>query len=155
MWLITSWEENKCCYKLSKCTKWHLFYSKWSKLSFWVKIVVILSVALLVTTIIFFSAWDKSCWNGTTPEIQPENEDLNLILHLTWEYHIFFMVFSVLCLLTYLLDISFFNPLAWMISENLSLSFFDCLLEQGLRLQFKICSQWLTLNGNHMNLNWS
>ena len=36
-WLISSWEENKCCYKLSNCTKWHLFHSKWSKLSFWVK----------------------------------------------------------------------------------------------------------------------
>ena len=59
-WLISSWEANKCCYKLSKCTKWHLFYSKWLKLSFWVKIVVILSVAQLVTTVIFFPAWDKS-----------------------------------------------------------------------------------------------
>ena len=36
-----------------KCTKWHLFHSKWSKLSFWVKIVVILSIAQLVTTVIF------------------------------------------------------------------------------------------------------
>ena len=34
-WLISSWEECKCCYKLRKCTKL-------SKLSFWVKIVVIL-----------------------------------------------------------------------------------------------------------------
>ena len=59
-WLISSWEENKCCYKLSKCIKWHLFHSKWLKLSFWVKIVVILSVAQLVRTVIFFSAWDKS-----------------------------------------------------------------------------------------------
>ena len=59
-WLISSWEENKCCYKLSKCTKWHLFHSKWSELSFWVKIVVILSVAQLETAVIFFSAWDKS-----------------------------------------------------------------------------------------------
>ena len=57
MWLISSWEENKCCYKLKKGTKWHLFHSKWSKLSCWVKIVVILSVAQLVTTI---TAWDKS-----------------------------------------------------------------------------------------------
>ena len=30
------------------------------KLSFWVKIYVILSVAQLVTTVIVFSAWDKS-----------------------------------------------------------------------------------------------
>ena len=59
-WLISSCEVNKCCYKLNKCTKWPLFHSKWSKLSFWVKIVVIFSVAQLVATVIFFSAWDKS-----------------------------------------------------------------------------------------------
>ena len=70
-WLISCWEKNKCCYKLSKCKKWHLFHSKRSKLSFWVKIVVILSVAQLVTTVIFFSTWDKSrikwdnSWNST------------------------------------------------------------------------------------------
>ena len=56
-WPISSWEENEYWYKL--------------KLSFWVKIVVILSVLHLVTTIIFFSAWDKSyvkwdnCQNST------------------------------------------------------------------------------------------
>ena len=55
-WLISSWEENKCCYK----QRWHLLHSKWLKLSFWVKIVVNLSVAQLVTTVIFFSAWHKS-----------------------------------------------------------------------------------------------
>ena len=27
MWPISSWEENNCCYKLSKCTKWHLHIS--------------------------------------------------------------------------------------------------------------------------------
>ena len=59
-WLISRWEVNKYCYMLIKCTKWHLFHSKWQKLSFWVKIAVILSVAQLVTTVIFFSAWDKS-----------------------------------------------------------------------------------------------
>ena len=26
---ISSWEENKCCYKLSKCKKWHPFTKKW------------------------------------------------------------------------------------------------------------------------------
>ena len=46
-WLILSWEENKCCYKLNKCTKWLLFHWKWLKLSFWVKIDVILSGACL------------------------------------------------------------------------------------------------------------
>jgi hypothetical protein len=53
-------------YKLSKCTKWHIFHSKRSKLSFWVIIVVILSVPQHVTTVILFSAWDKSHvkWDG-------------------------------------------------------------------------------------------
>ena len=50
-WLISNWEDNNCCYKLSKCTKWHLFHSISSKLSFWVKIVVILSVAQLCNNI--------------------------------------------------------------------------------------------------------
>ena len=58
-WFISIWEENKCCCKLSMCTKWQLFHSKLSKLSFWVKIIVILSVTQLVTTVFFFSAWDK------------------------------------------------------------------------------------------------
>ena len=54
IWLISSWEENECCYKMSKCTKWHMYIP--------IKMVelVILSVAHLVTTVIFFSAWDKS-----------------------------------------------------------------------------------------------
>ena len=32
MWPISSWEENNCCYKLSKCTKWHLHcrYIQWN-----------------------------------------------------------------------------------------------------------------------------
>ena len=53
-------KENIFCYKLSKYPKWQLFHSKWLKLSFWVKILVILSVAQLLKTVIFFSAWDKS-----------------------------------------------------------------------------------------------
>ena len=52
-WLISTWEENECCYELRRCTKWQLR-------PFWVKIVAILSVAQLVTTVIFFLAWDKS-----------------------------------------------------------------------------------------------
>ena len=35
------------------------FTQKWPKLSFWVKIVVILSVAQLKPKVILFSAWDK------------------------------------------------------------------------------------------------
>ena len=41
-------------------TKFGKFFRKLLKLSFWVRIVVILSVAQLVRTFIFFSAWDKS-----------------------------------------------------------------------------------------------
>ena len=65
-WLISSWEWNTCWANAQND-----LHSKWSKLSFWVKIVVILSVAQLVTTVIFCSAWDKSCvkwdnsWNST------------------------------------------------------------------------------------------
>ena len=33
-WLIASWIWNECCYKLIKRTKWHLFHSNLSKLSF-------------------------------------------------------------------------------------------------------------------------
>ena len=47
-WFISSWEENNCYVKLSKFTKWQLF-------SF--KMTLICSV---VTTVILFSAWDKS-----------------------------------------------------------------------------------------------
>ena len=65
-YLTTGWEENKCCYKLSKCTKWQLFHSKLWKLSFWVKIVVILSVAQLVTTVIFFQLGILHLFHGPT-----------------------------------------------------------------------------------------
>ena len=58
--------------KINVVTSWHLFHSKWSKLSFWVKIVVILSVAQLITTVIFFSAWDTSHvkWGNSRNSIQ-------------------------------------------------------------------------------------
>ena len=48
--------------KINFVTSWsnaQIFHWKWLKLSFWVKIVVILSVAQLVTTVIFFSAWSR------------------------------------------------------------------------------------------------
>ena len=45
---------------MRQCTKLHLFHSRWSKLLFLVKIVVILSVAQLLTISILYSAWDKS-----------------------------------------------------------------------------------------------
>ena len=50
-WLISSWEENLCCYKLNKAvTKWQLHI--WLKMVevVWVKIHVILSVSQLLTT---------------------------------------------------------------------------------------------------------
>ena len=74
-WLISSWEENK----LSKCTKWHLFHSKWSKLSFSVKIVIILSLAQLVTTVTVFSAWDKSRvkWDSQNSTQKMRTQDLS------------------------------------------------------------------------------
>ena len=109
-WLISSWEENKCCYKLRKCRKWHLFLWKWLKLSFWVKIVVILSVAQLLTTVIVFSAWDKSRvkWDNSqnstqkmrtyiAHEIINKREYLNGLLHL-WN------IALIYCLLKIFLD---------------------------------------------------
>ena len=44
--------------------------TKLSKLSFWVKIVVILSLAQLVTTVFFSQLEISHVLNGTTPEIQ-------------------------------------------------------------------------------------
>ena len=67
---ISSWEENECCYKLSKCTKWNIIGSKWSKLSFWVKIVVILSVAQLEQQVFSAQLEISHMLNGTTPKIQ-------------------------------------------------------------------------------------
>ena len=64
----SSREENKCWYKLSKCIRWHLFNSKWSNLSFWVKII-----AQLVT---FSSQLEISeVLNGTTPKFNTKNDD--------------------------------------------------------------------------------
>ena len=82
MWLISSWEENKFCWKLSKGTKLHLFYSKLSKLSFWVTKVVILLVTQLVTTVIFFSAWYKSCvkWDNSQNSTQKMRTSESLVL---------------------------------------------------------------------------
>ena len=64
MWLISTWEEYKCCYKLRKCIKLQLFSLK---ITAWVKQMSFCAFAQLVTTFIFFSAWDKSCvkWNNS------------------------------------------------------------------------------------------
>ena len=35
-WLISSWEENNCCYKLSNWQNENYFHSKWHFWSFWV-----------------------------------------------------------------------------------------------------------------------
>ena len=59
-WLISSWEENNCCYKLSNWQNDNYFHSKWQLWPFWVKYMSFYAFAQLVTTFIFFSAWDKS-----------------------------------------------------------------------------------------------
>ena len=58
-WLISSWE------KITVVTSWAtdkmtVFYSKWQLRPFWVKYMSFCAFAQLVTTFIFFSAWDKS-----------------------------------------------------------------------------------------------
>ena len=89
IWLISSWEENKCLLQAEKTQIWHLFHSKLSKLSFWLKIIVILSVSQLVTTVIFFSAWDelRVKWYNSQ-EINTEkrtSQDWDLILESDWD----------------------------------------------------------------------
>ena len=70
-WLISSWEENICCYKMSKCTKWLLLHSKWSKVSFWVKIVVIFFRCSACNNSYLISQLEIiHVLNGTSPEIQ-------------------------------------------------------------------------------------
>ena len=53
MWLTSRWEENNCCYKLSNWQNDNSFHSKWQLWQF-------CAFAQFVTTVIFFSAWDKS-----------------------------------------------------------------------------------------------
>ena len=84
---ISSWEENECFCKLSKCTIW-LFHSKLLKLSFWVKIVVILLVAQLVTTV---TAWDKSHvkWDNSqnsTQKMRTFSVDMSTNLFQFWQF---------------------------------------------------------------------
>ena len=45
-WFISSWAENDCCVKLSKCTKWQLFLFKWQLCSSRTILSVILWVLL-------------------------------------------------------------------------------------------------------------
>ena len=59
-WLISSWEENNCHYKLSNWQNDTYFHSKWQLPPFLGKLMSSCAFALLVTTFIFFSAWDKS-----------------------------------------------------------------------------------------------
>ena len=54
---MSNWEENNCCYKLSKFSKWLPFSLKISPSTIWKQFY---EFALLVTTVISFSAWDKS-----------------------------------------------------------------------------------------------
>ena len=53
-WLISSWEKNYCCYKLSKWQNDNIDHVVW-KID-----VIICAFAHLLTTFIFFSTWDKS-----------------------------------------------------------------------------------------------
>ena len=54
---MSNWEENNCCYKLSKFSKWLPFSLKISPSTIWKQFY---EFALLVTTVISFSAWDES-----------------------------------------------------------------------------------------------
>ena len=62
-WFISSWEENNCYVKLSKFTKLQLFSLRMKTLfikdnfDFWVSFC---EFCQLYTTVILFSAWDKS-----------------------------------------------------------------------------------------------
>ena len=53
-WLISSWEE------LSNWQNDNYVLPKWQLCPFWVKYMTLSAFAQLVTTFIFFSAWDKS-----------------------------------------------------------------------------------------------
>ena len=85
-------------YKLRKCTKW-------SKLSFWVKMIAMLSVAQLVTTVIFFSASDKSRakWDNSqksaqkmrTPDPWWYDFDNMGLCCIIWHHSIWIYVFSI------------------------------------------------------------
>ena len=57
-WLISSWEENNSCNKLSN---WQPRKPKMTTLTIVSEINVILCICSALTTFIFFSVWDKSC----------------------------------------------------------------------------------------------
>ena len=61
MWLISSWEKNYCCYKLSNFTKWPLFPLKISHTTILSEngCYIFCGCTRLVTTDILFSARDK------------------------------------------------------------------------------------------------
>ena len=62
-WLISTWEENNCFYKLSNWQNDNHFHSKWQLRPFWVKYIPrchFVHLLSLLTTFLFFSAWDKS-----------------------------------------------------------------------------------------------
>ena len=52
-WLISSWEENKCCYKLSKCTNWQLFSLKMTTSTILSEINLILYIFSVCNNIYF------------------------------------------------------------------------------------------------------
>ena len=81
-WIISGWEENNCCDKPSKWQNDNYFHSKWQLWPFWVKSMSFCVFAHLVTTFVFFSAWDKSCvtWNNfqnsTQKDLRKPNADI-------------------------------------------------------------------------------
>ena len=81
-----------------KCTKRHLFHPKWPRFSFRVKIVVISWATDKMTTVIFFSAWDKSRvkWDN------PQNSTQKMWTYIRWGNWIslsFLMNFVQSCIL--------------------------------------------------------
>ena len=68
--------------------------------------VVILLVAQLVTTVIFFSAWDESVINETTPKIQPRKWGPKYLYTHGMEYKLniicFFLFYVLGCLTVWL-----------------------------------------------------
>ena len=70
-WPISRGEENNCCYELSVWQNDNYFHSKWQFWPFWVKWMPFCAFLQLVTTLIFFSFWDRwyvkwnNTWNST------------------------------------------------------------------------------------------
>ena len=69
-WLISCWEENNCCYKLSNWQNDNYFHTKLQLLPFWVKYMSFRAFAQLVTTLISSQLEIGHVLDGTTFETQ-------------------------------------------------------------------------------------